>query len=132
VVRDSSHDRRHHERYRLFGRAEVLLLDSRGMSSGIRIRGELIDISTGGISYLQRISKKKNARLILGRKVRITLSPEPGQSGSVVLEGDIFAAKRVPGPESDFSVHVRFDTELDSVHVQKIIEQSGKESAIVE
>ncbi|WP_457577122.1 HEAT repeat domain-containing protein [Desulfomarina sp.] len=132
VVRKSSHDRRQHERYMLSGRAEVLLLDSRGMSSGIRVRGELIDISAGGISYLQRISKKKNARLILGRKVRVTLSFEPEPSGNVVLEGDILAAKEVPGPESDFSVHVCFDTELDSVHIQKIIEQSGQESEIVE
>ncbi len=132
VVRQSSHDRRHHERYTLSGRAEVLLLDSRGMSSGMKVRGELIDISAGGISYLQRISKKKNARLILGRKVRVTLSSDLEPSGNVVLEGDILAAKEVPGPESDFSVHVRFDTELNPVHVQQIIEQSGKESAIVE
>lgn len=132
VVRQSSHDRRHHKRYTLSGRVEVLLLDSRGMSSGIRVRGELIDISAGGISYLQRISKKENARLILGRKVKITLSFEARHSGNVVFEGDILAAKEVPGPESDFSVHVRFDTELDPAHVDKIIEQSGKESAIVE
>jgi hypothetical protein len=100
------------------------------MSSGIKARGELIDISSGGISYLQRISKKENARLVLGRKVRVTLFSGTGRD--VVLEGDILAVKEVPGPESDYSVHLRFDMNLETPRVLDIVEQSGKESVVVE
>jgi CRP-like cAMP-binding protein len=130
VVSQSAHDRRRHRRYTLSGQVEAVLLDSQGMSSGIKARGELIDISSGGISYLQRISKKENARLVLGWKVRVTLFSGTGRD--VVLEGDILAVKEVPGPESDYSVHLRFDMNLETPRVLDIVEQSGKESVVVE
>ena len=88
---------------------------------------ELADISIGGLSYTVRISKKENARLLLGRKVQVKVpaGEKPGESVQII--GDILAVRSTYAVENDFSVHVRFDTKLKDRKVQEIARATQRE-----
>ncbi|MEE4240269.1 MAG: cyclic nucleotide-binding domain-containing protein, partial [Desulfopila sp.] len=53
--------RRQFERKPIEGRAAIQLLGKDGKETGVRFKGELFDISRGGVSFFMRVSKKKNA-----------------------------------------------------------------------
>jgi len=102
------------------------LTDERGQSLGINAMVELADLSLGGISYQVRISKKENARLLLGRKVqiRMPIGDKPGEFE--LLVGDILGVHRVYAVENDYAVHVRFDTPLDGSKLEDLLKAAGK------
>ncbi len=129
-IKNSSQDRRMHERFKLSGRVSTTLLDNRGQSIGVHAMVELSDISLGGIAYQVRISKKDNARLLLGRRVQVKLpaGQKPGEFASIT--GDILAVRCIYAVENDYSVHVRFDTALESGKLQEIIRATNREAQV--
>ncbi len=108
-------DRRVHERYKLERRIQVQVVDEqeRVLSN---FRGEMTDISQGGLSFYVRITKKENSRLLLGRSIKMII-PVPGQSDKV-LRGTIIGVQSYDLIVSDYSIHVKFVKELarDSLH----------------
>lgn len=125
-IRKGHKDRRDQERYRISGRVATTLIDERGQSLGINAMADLADLSLGGISYQVRISKKENARLLLGRKVqiRMPIGEKPGEFE--LLVGDILGVHSVYAVESDYAVHVRFDTPLDGSKLEDLLKAAGK------
>ncbi len=114
-------DRRTQERHKISGRVSTTLIDEHGQSLGISTMVELLDISIGGVAYQARISKKENARLLLGRKVQVKV-PEGEKTGEFAhLDGDILAVRSISPVENDYSVHVKFETPLDRRQLQEII-----------
>ncbi|MBE0584026.1 MAG: cyclic nucleotide-binding domain-containing protein, partial [Desulfofustis sp.] len=89
----SGKDRRAARRYELSGRVTSILLDSKGRDTGIASKGELSDISAGGVSFFLRISQKKNARLLLGRSTRVFLPMEGMVERQVAVLGTIIAIR---------------------------------------
>ncbi|MBW1636653.1 MAG: cyclic nucleotide-binding domain-containing protein, partial [Deltaproteobacteria bacterium] len=121
ILSQSAQDRRQHNRYTVSGQVTTLLLDNSGQATGVSSEVELCDISQSGVSYYLQIPRRENARLILGRKVKIIL-PSTGsgaQEGGVI--GDILAVKMRPGLDSGYSIHVRFDTEISSLQLDEIV-----------
>ncbi len=114
-------DRRTQERHKISGRVSTTLIDERGQNMGISTMVELLDISIGGVAYQARISKKENARLLLGRKVQVKIpgGEKPGEFA--LLDGDILAVRSISPVENDYSVHVKFNTTLDKRQLQEII-----------
>ena len=49
------------------------LLDGQGNPSQQRFKGQVEDLSLGGLSLMIRLSKKENARLLLGRRIMSSL-----------------------------------------------------------
>jgi CRP-like cAMP-binding protein len=120
-------DRRSQERYRVSGRVATTLVDERGKSLGINAVVELMDLSLGGICYQVRISNKENARLLLGRKVQIRM-PAGEKSGEFeLLVGDILGVHSVYAVESDYAVHVKFDTPLDKSRLGNLLRAAGNQ-----
>ncbi len=117
----SGRDRRANKRHQISGRVTSLLLDSKGRETGIASKGELFDISQGGVSFYLRISQKKNARLLLGRSVRVVLPMEGAVDRQVGILGMIIAVRGHQAMENEYSVHVRFIEEIASVDLQAII-----------
>jgi len=113
-------DRRQHERLQLSRKIQVQLLDQNDRPIGRGFRGELADISRGGLSYLIRISKKENTRLLLGRTMRITI-PISGEPGHVVISGLAIGVQPYDPLASDFSVHLRFAELLGQETMQMIL-----------
>ena len=114
-------DRRAHKRYQTSGRVSNMLLDGRGKDTGITSKGDLFDISAGGLSFFLRISQKKNARLLLGRKIRVTLPTTSISRKPRVVQGTIIAVRGRQALENEYSVHVKFDSVLSATEVQSNI-----------
>ncbi len=117
-------DRRVLERKRLSGRVAMALLDKEGKDTGIGAKGELYDISIGGISFFLRVSQKKNARLLLGRKVRLKL-PAPAEK-TFTITGVIQAVRSQPVVGNEYSVHIRFARDLTPGELKDLL-QAGRE-----
>ncbi len=105
-------DRRRYERTRLSRKIQLQLTDHNNKPIGRGFRGELADISEGGLAFLIRISKKENTRLLLGRNMRITI-PVGGEPGHLQLYGLAIGIQPYELLESDFSVHIKFPELLD-------------------
>jgi hypothetical protein len=115
-------DRRGDERIPLSGRITTILLDRYGKDTGIASKGDLTDISTGGVSFFIHISQKKNARLLLGRTVRVVMPTESILSGRVFsAEGVIVAIRSHRVMHNEYSAHVRFDQLLGKNDLQGIL-----------
>jgi len=103
-------DRRVHERYSLERKVQLQIVDDRDrvLSS---FRGVLTDLSRGGLSFAVRITKKENSRLLLGRRIKISV-PVTGSTDKV-LRGLVIGVQVFDLVMSDYSVHVKFDSELE-------------------
>ncbi|MFZ5797260.1 MAG: cyclic nucleotide-binding domain-containing protein [Desulfobulbaceae bacterium] len=102
-------DRRTHERYRVEGKIQLQIVDNKDriLSS---FRGQLTDISQGGLSFFIRITKKENCRLLLGRAIKASVPVSTGQEK--VLRGTVIGVQVFDPILSDYSVHVKFKDEL--------------------
>ncbi len=130
VIKNCSHDRRKHERYKIQGSVTTLLLDNSGQPTGVISKAELFDISEGGVSYLLKLLRREDARLILGRKVELVLpgGKKLGQQFRII--GDILAARESLGKEGEYSVHVQFETTISSLQLKEILQAVQRESRI--
>lgn len=104
-------DRRRLKREKLFGKALMQLFGNTGELIGKPLRIELHDISTGGTSFLLRISDEEKAELMLGRKLVIQFSSKNASPPvKIQKRGTIVAIS--PSSFDDHSFHVKFDSEL--------------------
>jgi hypothetical protein len=87
-------------------------------------KGDLFDISAGGVAFFLRISQKKNARLLFGRKVNVTMA----STGTSVftITGHVMAIRSQPVVGNEYSVHVRFSRVLDQIELKSLVD-TGKE-----
>lgn len=123
-------ERRGAERLNYSGKMEMAILDDQGKSAGTILQGEKGDISIGGIFSTVRISQKRNVRLLLGRKVLVSLPGAPsgsqlssGKTGMVVA---IYVQELTSGELASsvrYAIHIQFDqpmfeTELAVVAVE--------------
>lgn len=119
LIRMSGEDRRQYPRYPVTVLVRHTLLNESGEPSMRSFKGEIIDLSAGGFSFHIRISRKENARLLLGRKIRTTI-PEPA-GGAVECSGQIVAVRYQASVESDYSVHVLLEAPLAEAVVKRIV-----------
>jgi hypothetical protein len=113
-------DRRVHDRHKLERRIQLQVVDNRDrvLSS---FKGEMTDISQGGFSFIVRITKKENSRLLLGRDIKASI-PVSGLPDKV-FRGIIIGVQAYDLIVSDYSVHVKLGRELDRHSLQVIMEK---------
>jgi CRP-like cAMP-binding protein len=112
-------DRRVFERVHITGRVSMSLLDKNGSETGIGAKGDLFDISTGGVAFFLRVSQKKNARLLFGRRVKVTMAS--AVSSVFTTAGIILAVRSQPVVGNEYSVHVRFSRVLEPDELKGIV-----------
>ncbi len=112
-------DRRNHERYKLERRINLQIIDKAGKPIS-SFRGEMFDIALGGLSFIVRISKKENSRLLLGRNIKATIPMSCAREH--ILIGTVICVQSFNMPDSDFSVHIKFDVQLDRSTLHTILE----------
>lgn len=117
LLRISGENRREDVRYPAHLIIVNRLLDGRGNPSQQKFRGQLEDISTGGLSLLIRISKKENARLLLGRRI-ISLLPV-GPDAFQESRGEIVGVTLQDYLDKDYRVHVRLDQPMAAADLKK-------------
>jgi hypothetical protein len=112
--------RRGEERTLISGAVLVSFLDRDGSDTQMKAEGELSDICAGGISFLLRSSQKSNARILLGRKVRLRLPLGTNESEDREVEGIVMAVRSLRSIANDYSLHIKFDEELTSDDMESI------------
>jgi CRP-like cAMP-binding protein len=132
LVKRSSHDRRSYKRYRIAGQGATTLLDNRLRGLGTNFIAELFDISEGGLSFLLRVTKKQNARLMLGRKMLVKLSKNINSQDGIALIGDILAVKNTHTPENEYSLHMKFDNLLERKQLHDIVMVMREEQQVID
>ena len=104
-------NRRTHKRVSISGKGIFQVLDIAGDPVGKAFKGNLSDISVGGLSFFLKISKKETGRLLLGRALhtRFTL-PQGASQQEIDINGRVVAVRS--HPFEDYSVHIKFDRML--------------------
>ena len=109
-------------------RAEDLL---DGGTIGKAFKGELSDISVGGMSFFITTASQKNALMLLGRKLNVKFKFAIGGSYIDIDQNGVIIGV-INHLFSDYSVHLRFDKMLNGVVVEKLgmISHTEKESKL--
>ena len=116
----SGEDRRQYARFPVVILVKHTLLDESGQPSMRSFKGEIADISCGGLSFNIRISRKENARLLLGKGITTNIPVGGGQP--VECSGKIVAVRFQSYVESDYSVHVQFNEIITEEAVKRIVD----------
>ncbi len=120
LLKMSGTDRRQHVRFPVNILVMHTLLDDFGKPSMRSFKGEIVDLSVGGLAFYIRISRKENARLLLGKGITTTISVEGGNEVDCI--GKIVAVRSQNYVGSDYSVHVQFDELLPDDKVKSIVD----------
>jgi len=112
LLKSKKMDRRALKRVKLSGKGQIQLLNRSGEPIGKSFKGELSDISVGGLSFEIRISKEETARLLLGRRISVAFNTSKRRPGQMIDRSGIIVGV-YPFPFEDYSIHVKFDKMLD-------------------
>lgn len=120
--KNTKKDRRQSERKRIEGRVATVLLDSKKQPTNVSAKGDLFDISRGGISFFMRISVKDQAHVLLGQQIRTLLPASEDLPGKVIpVDGMVVAVRGHLVMENEYSVHVCFEENLEAMQVKRFI-----------
>jgi len=119
LLKSKKMDRRALKRVKLSGKGQIQLLNRSGEPIGKSFKGELSDISVGGMSFEIRISKEETARLLLGRRISIAFNTSKSRPGQMIDKSGIIVGV-YPFPFEDYSIHVRFDKMLSQSVVNAV------------
>ncbi|MBW2171968.1 MAG: cyclic nucleotide-binding domain-containing protein [Deltaproteobacteria bacterium] len=119
LLKEKGLNRRSHKRVGISGKGIFQVLDVAGDPVGKAFKGNLSDISTGGMSFFLKISKKETGSLLLGRglHIRFTL-PQGASQQEIDINGTVVAVRS--HPFEDYSVHIKFDRMLSERIVAEI------------
>ncbi len=119
LLKKKNLDRRNQKRVKVSGKGIIQLLNASGNPLGRAFKGELSDISVGGLSFIIRITKKETASLLLGRRLNIKfVLPVKGGKQKINQDGTVIGV--LSYPFDDYSIHIRFDDTLSGRLVGKI------------
>ena len=119
-----STSRRKYERKKLSGRATMELLNMTGHETGQVVRGELLDISQGGVAFVLRFDHKDYALDLLGKHVKVIIRPDDSED-TLQKNGLIKAVRSHDFVGNDYSVHLEFDELLGVSEVSRATAKSG-------
>ncbi len=130
LLREKGVDRRGHTRKTISGNAAVQLFSASGKPVAKPFRGDVADISRGGVALMVNIGDRKTARALLGRNVGFTVTI-PGAEPKVKLtkRGFIVAVSYIPF--EGYCLHVKFDALLDAVEMEEIWELPDRERPVL-
>lgn len=106
-------ERRKSARIVLSTKIAFRFFDASGKKMGKNYKGEAADISEGGLSFYIKTSRPEAVRMMLGRRIVVTLPVDLQNAEKRVIE----KTGRINAVQSqmfdDFSIHVKFDNPLE-------------------
>lgn len=126
--------RREHVRFRAKGKVLFSVITSEGKCISNELRGELSDISLGGLSFYIRTANEDQARTLLDRRLMMRFGI-PTDNG----EGNAEKTGRIRGVIArmfhDYSLHIKFDELLDNefeIFIKRYEDQIQQEELYLE
>lgn len=118
-------NRRQFERKKISGRLSFAVLDRAGNETGIVAKGDLLDISKGGVAFSIHSSRKKNAVSLFGRKLRVSINTGIA-TGLLVRTGAVQAVRNQDLIGNEYSLHLKFDTNLTGSEMHHAVNAGSK------
>jgi CRP-like cAMP-binding protein len=112
LIKRKKMDRRSLKRIKISGIGLIKILNKAGVPLAKSFKGELSDISIGGLSFEIRITKEETARLLIGRKINVEFIFSKSVPNIKINQNGIIVGV-YPYPFEDYSIHVKFDKMLD-------------------
>lgn len=109
LLKKSSQDRRVQRRLPLPGRILLKIVDNTGNIIGRTIRGEISDVSQGGVSFYVHTTTREQAHTLLGHNLHLRFNVPP--AAEVNEMGKVLGVKHHRGgfeTKERYSVHVKF------------------------
>ncbi len=126
LLREKGINRRSHKRLRISGPILFQVLNAAGKPIGKAFKGELSDISAGGLSFFITTSNRKNALMLLGRKMNVKFRIPMGQSKvETVQSGTITGV--INHLFTDYSIHMKFDKVMSNLVIDEMIPDTKQE-----
>ncbi len=120
LINEKGLNRRVFDRYQISRKAEIQMIDGIGNPMGRGFNGKLFNISMGGLAFLFRIARKEHGRVLLGRKMRISI-PVSGSSPELNVQGQVLAIHPFTPQSNAHLVHFIFSKELDQETLQSVL-----------
>jgi CRP-like cAMP-binding protein len=125
IFRKTKRSRRRYERKNLSGRVAATLLNKDGKETEISFKGDLFDISRGGLSFVVRVSRKKNANMLFGSRIRVGIPVgRASKTRQIFYKGKVVAVRGHHVIGNEYSLHVQFDEQLSHQEIQQVLGQS--------
>ncbi len=121
AVAEKGMDRREYIRIPLPVKLGFQFYDHSGKKTKKAYKGEISDISDGGLSFFIKTSKPESVRMMLGRRLAVTfpVKLKSGESRLVEKTGQITAVQS--HIFDDFSIHLRFDTPIEASLLEEVL-----------
>ncbi len=123
LVKMSGSERRREPRYPVSVIINSILLDLYGNPGKRSFKGELINISKGGLCFLISLSSKKNAAMLLGR--HIVSQIKSGKAEYVTVQGVIVSVQAMDKDQLNFAISIKFLSQIDADQVTKVVKQKA-------
>ncbi len=113
-------NRRQFKRRDVFGRMVFTVLDKSGKQISKEAKGDLLDISMGGVAFSIHSSQRKNAITLFGRQLKISINT--GISSTILVrKGTVQAVRDMDRIGNEYSLHLEFSNPLSNTELQQII-----------
>ena len=112
--------RREFERVKVPGKVTAALQRKSGDESIFGTKGDLLDISRGGLAFSLRFSRKKNAIALLGETLRVTVRTAFSPF-AVERRGIVKAVQCHDFVGNEYSIHMEFEESLSNSEVQQVV-----------
>jgi CRP-like cAMP-binding protein len=114
LLKENSQDRRVQRRLSLPGRILLNIIDTAGEVVGKTIRGDIGDVSAGGVSFFVQTVNREQAQMLLGHNLHLRFNMPPVMT-EIEQIGTVLGVKRCveePEEKEKYSVHVKFSETL--------------------
>ena len=133
LLKDKEMERRQYERFTVEYKIMFQAFKKDGSVDDRTFKGELDNISQGGLSFLIRIVNRDNRRMLFGRKLIITVPVEEKQ---LQFTGTVVAVTVQSFQDHDYAIHVAFDSPVAEDVITPLVpvveeedEEPGEEGA---
>ncbi len=131
ALEEKTVERRSDKRVSLSGTLLFQLLDKAGNLMGKSYKGELADLSAGGLSFIIKSSKKETVRMLLGRRLKISFKLPLKHNTDHGVEQLVTVIAAQPMVFDDYSIHLKFDTKwaqkmIDNIDTSRLASRPDK------
>ncbi|MCK5782963.1 MAG: cyclic nucleotide-binding domain-containing protein, partial [Desulfobacterales bacterium] len=125
-------ERRSDKRVNLSGSVMFQLLDKKEKPMGKGYKGDLSDLSAGGLSFIIKSSKKETIRMLLGRRLKIRFKLPMKHNAYHNIEQLMTVIAAQPQVFDDYSIHLRCDTKwaqrmIEAIDSSRLTEHMSQE-----
>jgi hypothetical protein len=120
LIDSQGKDRREYIRVQLPVKTVFQFFDASGKLTKKAYRGEISDVSEGGLSFFIKTSKPDAIRMMLGRRIFVSFQGKSKNGPLMEKNGQVTAVQSQMF--DDFSIHVRFDTPMSKRQFDSLLE----------